>query len=64
MIAWIIVGKSLPQGVIVPKYEPPAGMSPAAARYLLTGFHRPQKRGAVLVHLAARKVDRGPAGEW
>src|SRR5882724_4273939 len=56
LIVWIIVGKDLPQGVIVPRYVPPVGMSPAAARYLLMGSTDRRSVAAVLVHLAARKL--------
>ena len=56
LIVWIIVGKNLPQGVIVPRYEPPEGMSPAAVRYLLMGSTDRRSVAAVLIHLAARKL--------
>ena len=56
LIVWIVVGKNLPQGIIVPRYEPPAGMSPAAMRYLLRGSTDRGSVAAVLVHLAARKL--------
>src|SRR3954469_2909646 len=56
LIAWIIIGKDLPQGVIVPQYKPPADMSPAAVRYLLSGTTDRRSVAAVLVHLATRKL--------
>ena len=56
LIALILVGKNPPQGVIVAKYGPPANMSPAAVRYLLTGSTDRKSVAAVLVHLASRKL--------
>jgi hypothetical protein len=56
LIAWLIVGRPLPQGHIVPQYAPPAGMSPAEVRYLLTGSTDRKTVAAVLVHLAAQKL--------
>jgi hypothetical protein len=56
VIALILVGKNPPQGVIVAKYGPPANMSPAAVRYLLTGSTDRKSVAAVLVHLAAHKL--------
>lgn len=32
--AWIAVGRDPKEGVIIPRYEPPKGFSPAAVRYL------------------------------
>jgi hypothetical protein len=34
LIAWSRVGRDPEKGPLVPRYEPPAGLSPAAARYL------------------------------
>ncbi len=56
LIAWLLVGKALPQGVIVAKYAPPADMSPAEVRYLLNGSTDRKSVSAVLVHLAAQKL--------
>jgi hypothetical protein len=56
LIALLLVGKELPEGVIVAKYAPPANMSPAEVRYLLTGSTDRKSVSAVLVHLAAQKL--------
>lgn len=34
LVVWVKVGRRLPAGAIMPIYEPPQGMSPAAMRYL------------------------------
>ncbi len=34
LLAWIKVGKDPAKGIIIPLFEPPAGFSPAAVRYL------------------------------
>ena len=34
LVAWLLVGKDPDKGIIIPQYEPPAGFSPAAVRYL------------------------------
>ena len=56
LIAQLLVGKELPEGVIVARYTPPASMSPAEVRYLLTGSTDRKSVSAVLVHLAAQKL--------
>lgn len=56
LIALWLVGKQPPAGVIVANYEPPANMSPAEMRYLLTGSTDRKSVSAVLVHLAAKKL--------
>jgi hypothetical protein len=56
LIALLLVGKELPQGTIVAKYESPANMSPAEMRYLLNGSTDRKTVSAVLVHLAAKKL--------
>src|SRR4051812_22577777 len=56
LIALLFVGKGPAEGVIVAKYEPPANMSPAEARYLLNGSTDRKSVSAGLVHLAAKKL--------
>jgi hypothetical protein len=34
LLAWLLVGRDPPGGVVMPRYEPLAGQSPGAARYL------------------------------
>ena len=52
-LAWFIVGRDPEPGPLVARYEPPA-MSPAEARYLLTGANDRKSIAAVLVHLDAQ----------
>ena len=56
LIALLLVGKNPPQGAVVAKYAPPANMTPAEVRYLLTGSTDRKSVAAVLVHLAANKL--------
>jgi hypothetical protein len=55
-VVWLLVGRDPKPGIVVPQYSPPAGMSPAEMRYLLTGASDRKTVAAVLAHLAARKV--------
>lgn len=39
LVAWLFVGRDPAKGVIFPRFKPPAGVSPALSRYVLTrGF--------------------------
>ena len=51
---WLAVGRPLKPGTIVVRYEPPAGISPAAARYLITTGSDGRTLAAVIAALAAR----------
>jgi Predicted membrane protein (DUF2207) C-terminal domain len=53
---WFLAGQDPGPGVIVPQYAPPADMSPAEMRYLLTSTSDRKTVAAVLAHLAAHKV--------
>ncbi len=53
-LAWLAVGRSPKPGTIVVRYEPPAGISPAAARYLITTGSDGRTLAAVIAALAAR----------
>jgi hypothetical protein len=51
---WLAVGRPPKPGTIVVHYEPPAGISPAAARYLITTGTDGRTLAAVIAALAAR----------
>ena len=54
--AWLLLGrKPLDESVVV-RYEPPAGVSPALARYLFTQSCDGRTFAAVLAQLAARRI--------
>jgi hypothetical protein len=55
-VVWLLAGRRPRPGAIVPQYAPPAGLSPAEMRYLLTGNCDRKTVAAVLAHLAAHKV--------
>jgi len=47
--AWGKVGRDPRKGVIIPRFEPPAGLSPAATRYVLDlGFNRNSFTAAII----------------
>ena len=53
---WLAVGKDPQKGTIIPRYEPPQGFSPAAARYLrLMGFDDGAFTAAI-ISLAAKGI--------
>lgn len=52
LVAWFRVGRDPERGVVVPVYGPPAAISPALARYLLTGRVDDTSVAATLVRLA------------
>jgi len=37
LIAWLSIGSEQKPGVMIARYEPPAGLSPAAARFIASG---------------------------
>ncbi|MGZ4843025.1 MAG: hypothetical protein ACXV5J_14840, partial [Candidatus Angelobacter sp.] len=37
VVCWLAAGRDPKIGNIAPRYEPPAGISPGVARYILTG---------------------------
>ena len=57
-VAWLAVGRPPKPGTIVVRYEPPAGISPAAARYLITTGSDGRTLAAVVAALAARNCVR------
>src|ERR1041385_1700311 len=56
VICWLAVGRDPKIGVVAPCYEPPKGISPGVARYVLTGGSDGTTLAAVLAELAAKGV--------
>jgi hypothetical protein len=56
VICWLAVGRDPKIGVVAPLYEPPKGISPGVARYVLTGGSDGTTLAAVLAGLAAKGV--------
>lgn len=56
IVCWLVVGRDPKIGVVAPRYEPPAGISPGVARYILTGGSDGTTLAAVLAGLAAKGV--------
>lgn len=52
LLAWIKVGVDPEKGTIIPRYEPPDGLSPAAARYVMQMGYDDQAFTAALINLA------------
>ena len=56
VVCWLAVGRDPKIGNVAPRYEPPAGISPGVARYILTGGSDGTTLAAVLAGLAAKGV--------
>jgi hypothetical protein len=54
LIAWVWIGPDAKPGVVVARYEPPEGISPAAARYISSGITDGRSFAAVIAQLAVR----------
>jgi predicted membrane protein DUF2207 len=54
LIAWIWIGREPKPGAIVARYEPPEGLSPAAARFIASGTTDGRSFAAVIAQLAVR----------
>ena len=54
LIAWVWIGPDPKPGVVVARYEPPEGISPAAARYIASGITDGRSFAAVIAQLAVR----------
>jgi hypothetical protein len=52
LIAWVWIGPDAKPGVVVARYEPPEGISPAAARYIASGITDGRSLAAVIAQLA------------
>ena len=53
-LAWKRVGRDPEKGVIIPRYRPPAGLSPAACRYVLSMSLKQEAFVAAIVSLAVK----------
>lgn len=56
VISWLVAGRDPKIENVAPRYEPPAGVSPGVARYILTGGGDGTTLAAVLTGLAAKGV--------
>ena len=56
VVCWLAVGSDPKIGNVAPRYEPPAGISPGVARYILKGGSDGTTLAAVLAGLAAKGV--------
>src|SRR6476659_4839943 len=56
LVCWFVVWRYPKIGNVAPRYEPPAGISPGVARYVLTGGSDGTTLAAVLAGLAAKGV--------
>ncbi len=56
VVCWLAVGRDPKIENVAPRYEPPAGISPGVARYILTGGSDGTTLAAVLAGLAAKGV--------
>lgn len=56
LLAWMRVGRNPPRGAIVPRYEPPKDLSPAAVRYIRTAGSDARSLAAVVAQLANRRA--------
>jgi hypothetical protein len=54
LIAWIYIGPEPKPGAFVARYEPPEGLSPAAARYIASGTTDGRSFAAIIAQLAVR----------
>ena len=63
VIVWLAVGRDPKPGPLVPRYDAPVGLSPAAVRYIMTSGSDRETLVAVLLSLAAKKcIDVRPEG--
>jgi Predicted membrane protein (DUF2207) len=54
-VAWLAMGRDPKPGTIVPRYQPPVNLSPAAVRYISMAGSDHKSVAAVLLKLALRK---------
>ena len=55
LIVWVRVGRDPQKGVIMPRYEPPAGLSPAGMRYLVRMGFDNKVAAAAMLDMAVKK---------
>lgn len=53
--AWVFVGRDPAQGIIMPRYEPPRGMSPAAVRVLMQMGFDNRVFAAAVINMAVKR---------
>ncbi|MGB0722077.1 MAG: DUF2207 domain-containing protein, partial [Gammaproteobacteria bacterium] len=61
-VVWWVLGKDPPAGVIIPRYGPPKGFSPASARYIRRMGYDHKTFATALVNLATHghlRIDEG-----
>ncbi len=61
ILAWLILGRDPAPGIIIPRYEPPKGMSPAAVRYVARMGLDHKILAATLINMAVKgylKIER------
>src|SRR5215472_6065915 len=56
LIAWLLVGRDPKIGNVAPQYDPPPGVSPGVARYIITGGSDGTTLAAVLASMGAKGV--------
>jgi uncharacterized membrane protein YgcG len=54
LVVWSMVGKDPQEGTIIPLYEPPAGLSPAAMRYISKMGYDDQVFTAAIIDMAVK----------
>ena len=62
LIAWFWIGPEPKPGAFVARYEPPDGLSPAAARFIASGTTDGRSFAAVIAQLAVRGCLRVESG--
>jgi len=55
LLVWVRVGRDPQKGVIMPRYEPPAGLSPASMRYLVKMGFDNKVAAAAMLDMAVKK---------
>jgi uncharacterized membrane protein YgcG len=54
LLVWTMVGRDPDKGTIIPRYQPPSGLSPAATRYVMKMGYDDKAFSAALVSLAVK----------
>jgi len=55
LVAWMHVGRDPPKGIVIPLFEAPDGLSPAAVRYILRMAFDQLCFAATVIHLAVQR---------
>jgi uncharacterized membrane protein YgcG len=64
MLAWIIVGKDPRKGVIIPRFEPPSGFSPATCRSIFNMGYDKKAFTATLIGMAVKGALTIEKSDW